>query len=688
MAERNENTTHPESVRLTALRQYGVLDSAPEQGYEDIAELAAYICGTPISLVSFVDQDRQWFKAVHGLGVRETPRSESFCANTIVDSKTLIVNDATLDERFRSNPLVLGNPHIRFYAGAPIIEKGGHVLGTVCVIDSQPRTLDGKQQRALEALARQVVVLLEQRKAIADLEETANQTITAHRQIRESERRLKIFVDTQPNLAWMADADGYIFWYNRQWYEYTGTAPQQMEGWGWQSVHDPATLPAVMERWTASIRTGKPFEMIFPLRGADGILRPFLTRAEPMWGETGQLEQWIGTNVEVDALQKVQLALGRSEAGLSQVLKATSDAVMSMNRDWTLTYMNPKAEELYGRADALVGRSVWEAFPDTASPDSPFWVHYRQAMNEGVAGSFETEYGEPLNFTIGLEVYPSDEGIVTFSRDITRLKHAAAAVLQNEKLAAVGRLASSIAHEINNPLESVTNLLYLARTCASLDEVRGYLDSADQELRRASAITTQTLRFHRQATAPMRATFAQLAVGIFTGQHSRLLRSRVDIRERNRSVRPVLCLEGEIRQVLTNLISNAIDAMHGLGGTLFVRGRDGRNWKTGKRGMVITVADTGAGMSETTKAKVFEAFYTTKGIGGTGLGLWISKEIVDRHRGMLSVRTSQGKPSSGTVFTLFLPESDSTPDSSRREQAGHAAGAVNTAADRGPPLLL
>ena len=140
-----------------------------------------------------------------------------------------------------------------------------------------------------------------------------------------------------------------------------------------------------------------------------------------------------------------------------------------------------------------------------------------------------------------------------------------------------------------------------------------------------------------------------------TGQHSRLARSHVQVHKRNRSTVAVLCLEGEIRQVVVNLISNAIDAMHGLGGNLFLRGRDGRNWKTGERGMVITVADTGGGMSPVTAAKVFEAFYTTKGIGGTGLGLWISKEIVDRHHGTLRLRTSQSPAGSGTVFALFLP---------------------------------
>ena len=658
-----------EQERLTALQKYGILDSSSEKGYEDVTELAAFICGTPISLISFVDKDRQWFKSAVGLDVKETPRSQSFCAHTIDDAKTLIVPDAQADNRFNTNPLVLGNPNIRFYAGAPIVEKGGHVLGTVCVIDTEPRALNAKQVSALEALARQVVVLLEQRQTIDVLEKTAHVSKAADLLVRDSERRLQNFVNSLPALAWTANPDGWIVWYNRRWYEYTGTTLAQMEGWGWQSVHDLNVLPAVLERWSACIHNGQPFEMIFPLKGADGVFRPFLTRVEPLRDDDGAISEWFGTNIEVDALHKAQLALEASQDQLNQVLQATSDAVVSVDRQWVLSYMNPKAEELYGPAEKLVGRNLWEAFPEAALPGSPFLEHYTRAMNDGIPTSFEEEYGEPLNFTIGIEVFPSKNGIVTFSRDVTQLRHAAAAVMQNEKLAAVGRLASSMSHEINNPLEAVTNLLYLVRTAESLEEQQPYLKDMDSELRRVSAITNQTMRFHRQSTAPTHATFAELRTGLLTGQHARLANSGVHVENRSRSIRAIVCLEGEIRQVLVNLVSNAIDAMHGKGGTLYIRGREGKDWRTGESGMVITIADSGPGMSETTRRKAFEAFYTTKGIGGSGLGLWISKEIIDRHQGILKVRTRHEGPNTGTVFMLFLPESDDLRSLRKKESA-------------------
>ena len=240
--------------------------------------------------------------------------------------------------------------------------------------------------------------------------------------------------------------------------------------------------------------------------------------------------------------------------------------------------------------------------------------------------------------------------------DITERKHNEEALLRTEKLAAVGRLATSIAHEINNPLESVTNLLYLIRESKDLTpHVREYVDTAERELRRVSAISNQTLRFHKQSTRPTAVTCEELISGILVLYQARLINSRVKVEKRKHATTPVLCFEGEIRQVLNNLIGNAIDAMHPLGGRLLLRSREATHGPTGRKGLILTVADTGTGITSEVKRKIFDAFFTTKGIGGTGLGLWVSKEIVDRHQGALNIRSSQAEGHSGTVFTLFLP---------------------------------
>lgn len=158
-----------ERSRLAALRSYRILDTAPEAAFDDLALLAAQICDTPIALISLVDSDRQWFKSRIGTTLTGTSREVAFCSHAIRQTETLIVPDAHADDRFRHNPLVVAEPGIRFYAGAPLITSGGHALGTLCVIDVAPRNLTTEQREALEALRRQVVAQLELRRNIDEL---------------------------------------------------------------------------------------------------------------------------------------------------------------------------------------------------------------------------------------------------------------------------------------------------------------------------------------------------------------------------------------------------------------------------------------------------------------------------------------------------------------------------------------
>ncbi len=217
----------------------------------------------------------------------------------------------------------------------------------------------------------------------------------------------------------------------------------------------------------------------------------------------------------------------------------------------------------------------------------------------------------------------SVQAISAASLEITREKQAEAALVQSEKLAAVGRLASSISHEINNPLEAITNLLYIL----SMDEelstsARGFVKTAQSELARVSQIATQTLRFHRQAVDRTRVTAAELVSSVLNLYQGRLSNSGIAVEAAFASATPIFCYENDIRQVLNNLIANAIDAMRS-GGRLVVRAHDA-SVNRGGRGVRITIADTGHGMSAKTRARIFEPFYTTKDLNGTGLRLWIS----------------------------------------------------------------
>ena len=161
-----------EAERLAALKEYHILDTGTEQSYDDITTLAAHICEVPVAMISLVDEDRQWFKSKVGLEQQQTSRDVAFCAHAILQNEPFVVRDATKDRRFADNALVTGEPHVRFYAGIPLINPEGLALGTLCVVDHQPRRLSAKQQEALQALSRQVMALLELRRVSARLADT------------------------------------------------------------------------------------------------------------------------------------------------------------------------------------------------------------------------------------------------------------------------------------------------------------------------------------------------------------------------------------------------------------------------------------------------------------------------------------------------------------------------------------
>ncbi len=245
--------------------------------------------------------------------------------------------------------------------------------------------------------------------------------------------------------------------------------------------------------------------------------------------------------------------------------------------------------------------------------------------------------------------------VVGVLADVTHRKLTEEAMLRTEKLAVAGRLAASVAHEINNPLTAVGNLLYLISIAETTKETRAYSRQAMDELMRVSLITQQTLQFHRQPGTPAVTMLSELVNGVLMLFRARLRGAGIEAEVRAAKEIGIACMPSEMHQIFANLVGNAIDAMP-QGGRLVARLGASIDWRDGKtRGMRVTFADTGMGMNRATMRRIFEPFFTTKTETGTGLGLWVVAQLVERSQGHVRVWSWKSALASGTAFSVFLP---------------------------------
>jgi PAS domain S-box-containing protein len=254
--------------------------------------------------------------------------------------------------------------------------------------------------------------------------------------------------------------------------------------------------------------------------------------------------------------------------------------------------------------------------------------------------------------TVAAEEPTDTPHLISICEDVTARKRAERVLGQQEQMASMGRLTSSILHEINNPLEAIGNLIYLASHSQNPGDSQLYLKQADEELGRVSQITAQGLQFHRQSLVPSPTNVITLMRSVLSLFKAKLREARVNIDFRTEDAPELTCFPGEIRQVLVNLISNSIESMR-TGGQIAIRVRPGTDWRGNEPGVRITIADTGEGISLEAQKHIYDAFFTTKGSQGSGIGLWVTSNIVKKHQGHIHMRSVPGVR--GTVFTLVFP---------------------------------
>lgn len=523
-----------EQRRLAELRAYALLDTPPEAPFDELVALASRICGTPISLVSLVDEDRQWFKATIGLGLRETPRSVSFCQHAIRrPGEMMVVPDATRDERFAQNPLVTGELGIRFYAGMPIVTPSGQPLGTLCVIDRKPRTLSAEQTEALQVLAHQVSSQLELRRALNVLGMT--------------EERFRLLAGATSDALWDWNLVTDTVWWSEGFHTLFGYGPEEVEPSSdfWVNLIHPDDK----DRVTADLNAG------IAGRGVD---------------------QW-------------------------------SSEYRFLCRDGHYATVRDRAKLVRDQA----GRAV---------------------------------------------------RIIGGMTDVTDQKKLEAQYLRAQRMESIGTLAGGIAHDLNNVLAPILMGIEMLKRDAQNPSQLKLLGTIETSTRRGADLVRQVLSFARgldgQRAALRLSPLLKEVVKIAAETFPRGISLTHEI---DPALWPIEGDPTQLHQVLLNLAVNARDAMPKGGALVFTAAnliideqyaRTSHDAKPGQH-VVITVRDTGTGISAQNLPRIFEPFFTTKPVGeGTGLGLSTVHAIVKSHGGFITVQSEVGR---GTTFRVHLP---------------------------------
>lgn len=345
---------------------------------------------------------------------------------------------------------------------------------------------------------------------------------------------------------------------------------------------------------------------------------------------------------------------------LAAIIDSSEDAIISKDLNGIITSWNTAAHRMYGyTTEEIVGQSILRLIPEELRFEEDEILR-KLRVGERLE-HYETirlsKSGQRIDVSLTISPVRDSAGRVIGSskiaRDISARKQMERLLVQSEKLAAAGRMAATVAHEINNPLEAVLNLIFLARaTCAHESETYGYLETAEKELERVSHIARQTLGFYRDTGTPTKVVIDELLNNVLAVYRSKLNSKSIAVDYQLEALRPLTASRGELLQVFSNIISNSIDALEP-GGRLHIETREVADAETA--GIQILVRDEGSGIQAAHLARIFEPFFTTKERHGTGIGLWVAKELVEKHGGRIQIVSCTEAGNSGTTVFIFFP---------------------------------